>query len=178
MWPNLSGVEGIFPLGGLATCATAGPIAGTEVAAAAPTVIPRLFRKFLRFSCCCVMDRPPFGGSGANAPATLGARTSCLCVAYFNILGPRCLRVKLTSADSERNRLSIRVCGQGRANPARCSYIRRLIAGRPPCGSSPAQHGLQVAASPQHKRARSLRPDEGSVVDVPGRPQSIGLALL
>ena len=68
MWPSLSGVEGIFPLGGVATCATAGAIAGTEVAAAAPTVIPRLFRKFLRFSCCCVMDRPPFRGSGATLP--------------------------------------------------------------------------------------------------------------
>ena len=67
MWPNLSGVAGIFPFGGLSTCATAGAIAGT-VAAAAPIVIPRLFRKFLRFSCCCVMDRPPFRGSGATLP--------------------------------------------------------------------------------------------------------------
>src|SRR6266446_1386830 len=75
MWPSLSGVEGIFPLGGLPTSATAGAIAGTEVAATAPTVIPRLFRKRLRSSCCCVMDRPPVGGSGANAPAMLGART-------------------------------------------------------------------------------------------------------
>src|SRR6267142_2071093 len=116
MWPNLSGVEGIFPLGGLATCATAGAIAGTEVAAAAPTVIPRLFRKFLRFSCCCVMERPPFRGSGANALATLGARTSGLFNGLSQHLKPSGPPSKSTSADSERDRLSIRVCGQGHAD--------------------------------------------------------------
>src|SRR5574337_1536795 len=64
MWPTLYGVLGMFPFGGSAASAFAGPEripAGTV--AAAPTVPPSAFRKSLRLTSAIVVP-PPYALSG------------------------------------------------------------------------------------------------------------------